>query len=379
MKPPLPLALCSALAGALGLFACGIVQPIGEWPTPRIATDWGHRLYALEAFAYGPRERGVPLYVEGPAAPTGGMVVVPSRERHVRALDAHGALLWRAETQGPNVAQPVVLGEDVLVASMSGRVHRLQQRNGRAVWVSDAPAASILSEPLVLGERLFVTSIDNRITALSAETGARLWDQRRPHPGEFSVTGQAGVTALNGDTVVTGFSDGRLVAYAAADGATVWMADLSGDETEFVDVDTTPILAGDVLVAGNYATGLYGLDPVTGDVKWRVEGRAFLTPTLFEGTLYAPQATGRVLAIDAATGAVQWTLRVEHGAPSTPAVTRRYVLVPIDTSLLLLERGTGRTLTRFTDTHGFSATPELAPGTVYAQSNSGMLYALGLY
>ena len=62
-----------------------------------------------------------------------------------------------------------------------------------------------------------------------------------------------------------------------------------------------------------------------------------------------------------------------------PAVTPRYVIVPLDTALLFVDRLSGRSVKRYDDRYGFSATPEVAYGTVFAQSNSGVLYALGIH
>ncbi len=55
------------------------------------------------------------------------------------------------------------------------------------------------------------------------------------------------------------------------------------------------------------------------------------------------------------------------------------MVLPVDSAILVLYLGSGRSLLRYYDRHGFSATPEIAWGTMYAQANSGLLYALGLY
>ena len=372
--------LAVALAAAACVpAACAIFPPIGDLPPDRIDLDWALPLYDLEVFAYHPLELGQPLFVRSASTPSAGLVVVPSKDRMVRGVDAaSGKVLWSLATSGANVAQPVAVGEELVIASTDGHVYRANQRNGRATWTSEYPGKSVVAAPAVGGGRVFVTSIDNRITALEWDTGDRIWDKKRPHASEFTVTGQAGAV-ISGDDVITGFSDGQLIAFAAEDGATVWSADLAAGKTEFVDIDTTPILVGNLVIASSYRQGLYGIDAASGTVSWLLKGEAYGTPAELEGTLYVPQASGRILAVNAADGAVRWVARVFSERARTPAVSSKYVIVPIGASLALMDRGSGRTLARYGDMFGVDATPEVAYGTAYVMGDSGTLYALGIY
>lgn len=371
---------------AVGLFAaallgagCSVFKPIEDPAPAPLRADWAVRLYELEPLAYFPRELGQPLHLgEGGADP--GVVVVPSADRQVRALDAAtGETLWALPTQGPNVAQPVVYGDELLIASMDGRLYRVRQRNGRPVWVSDVIGkGAILEAPAVAGDRAFVTTEDNRISAVSLADGAVLWSRDRAHRAQFTIHGQAGAT-LVGEHVITGFSDGRVVSFAQSDGATFWSRDLAEGKTEFVDVDTTPVVVGGTVVVGAYRVGLFGLDAETGMTSWVVRGEGFGTPAVMQGVLYVPQSRGRVLAVDPAAGEILWALEMAYGTPRTPVPSYKYLLVPVERSLLVVDRGSGRALARYDDMYGFSARPEVAWGTVYAQANSGSLYAFGLY
>jgi outer membrane protein assembly factor BamB len=386
------------MATSVVMVGCSVFIPM-EGPTyPPLVLDWSQPLYDLEPFPYHPRDEGRATFLKGTMTPDEGLVVVPSKDRLVRGFEAHtGRLLWEATTLGPNVAAPVVVGEDLLIASLDGHVYRLHQRNGRVVWDSGSLGKGALyREPVVAEDRVFVTGDDDRVTALSLSDGARLWERDRPVLRSTSVvsrvTGQAGV-AVAGGKVYTGFSDGRLMAFDVSDGATLWTLDLSGGGTDFVDVDSTPVLTqGGLLIASAYATGLHGVDAATGEVAWRLPGEGFGESVLYEGTLYVTRTrrpagqeeenqrnAANVLAVDAATGDVRWTLSVGETTPCRPAVSSKYLLVPVNSALLVVDRGTGRALRQYDDTYGFSATPAVAWGTVYALANSGIMYAFGLY
>ena len=386
------------MAASVVMTACSVFVPMQGPAYPPLVLDWSHSLYDLEPFAYHPRDEGRAAFVKGPMTPQEGLVVVPSKDRYVRGFEAHtGRLLWEATTLGPNVAGPVVVGDDLLIASLDGHVYRLHQRNGRVVWDSGSLGKGALyADPVVADGRVFITGDDDRLTALSLKDGKRLWERDRPLLRTTSVvsrvTGHAGAKVSDG-RVYTGFSDGRLMAFDVSDGATLWTLDLSGGATEFVDVDSTPLLTKEgVLVVSAYATGLHGVDAASGKLLWTLPGRGYGESALYEGILYVARTkrpagqtppnqrdAASLMAVTASSGEVKWTLSVGETTPRRPAVSSKYLLVPVNTALLVVDRGSGRALRQYDDKYGFSATPSVAWGTVYALANSGIMYAFGLY
>ncbi len=377
------------------LGACTVFPPVGQHEQRRLSVEWATLLYELPPFAYHPAEEGQPLFVQSAATPDTGLLVVPSKDRYVRGLDAAtGRIVWEAQTLGPNSARPIDLGpfgaaDEFLLASLDGRLYRMSQRNGREVWVSEYPGkAGITASPAVVGKvdddkaRVFVTSLDNRITALSLKTGKRLWDADRPQEQELTVTGQAGA-AVAKDMVITGFSDGVLVAFAQTDGVTVWSTDLSNGEKQFVDIDTTPqvvpVTDGSVVVAASFSRGLFGVGLDDGVVLWKVAGEGFTTPAVLDGVIYASRSDGYLWAVEADGGRVRWSARFDTGWAGTPVASRKYVLVPIGEALAVVDRGSGREIMRWSDGRGVRATPELAYGSLFVLGNSGQVYGLGVY
>lgn len=383
----------AAVLSFAALSACTIFPPV-ERPEPRrLALEWATRLYHLEPLAYHPVDTTEPLFVQSENTPDAGLVVIPGKDRKVRGLDAAtGRLIWEADTLGPNGSRPLDLAPhgapgELLVASMDGRVHRLSQRNGRRVWVSQAPAtAAITATPAVAGKgegaKVFVTSLDNRLTALSLGTGEKLWDYERTHDVELTITGQAGAVVAK-DMVLTGFSDGTLAALSQEDGAVVWTTDLKGDLKQFVDIDTTPLVVpvpdGHVVVAGCFARGLFGLGLDDGVVLWSKLGEGFSHSVSLDGIVYASRTDGYLFAIDAANGKTLWGSQFDTGWAGVPAVSRKYVILAIGEGLTLLDRSSGRQLLRWDDGRGVRGAPEVAHGSVYIVGNSGQAYALGLY
>ena len=379
------LAGIAALVLSSQVLACGAFLRPPDVAVDAIALDWARPLYELESFASQAQELGRPLLLEGRGYRGGGILVVPSADRTVRGLNARsGEVLWTLSTLGRNEARPAAGGGMVYVPSLDGHLYALEPSTGVLRWKSDIIGRGGLVTTPVYAEgedgvgRVFVTASDNRLIAFEATSGRYLWDRHRKHATELTITGQAGAT-VHGGMVLTAFSDGMVGAYAQEDGATLWAVEISGENRDFLDVDTTPVVVGDRVFIAGYRSGLHALDLKTGAEHWLLTGEAYGEPLVFDGLLYLPQADGRLFAVDPSSGELQWSLNIRSGTPGTPAASRKYLWVPVGGSLLVCDRQTGRVVTRVHDEQGFSATPEYAWGVLYAQGNSGTIYALAVH
>ena len=190
--------------------ACATFKPFPPSERLTVSLDWAAVMYELPEMPYAPKEFGQPLFVDSEDSVSSSMLIIPSRDRFIRALDPKsGTLLWQQETRGPNLAQPVRVGEDVVVASLDGRVYRMSLRNGRIRWETEPLSrGGIHAAPTLDGDRVFLTTDDDRLIALDVNTGTRVWDRERPRSDVWSdtrvITGQAGATMVD-ERVLTGF------------------------------------------------------------------------------------------------------------------------------------------------------------------------------
>lgn len=145
----------------------------------------------------------------------------------------------------------------------------------------------------------------------------------------------------------------HVIAHATS-GTFLWAvgADRPASRSNNAARTTAPVVAGELVVAG-LTDGVYGVDPSTGAVMWKVpmNYRSFGTPAAADGLVYLVRADGYVYALDAATGEIAW--RTYFGP--TPAFWRTDS-VPL-------------------------ATPTVADGVVYVAKNDrskevGRVYAL---
>jgi outer membrane protein assembly factor BamB len=248
--------------------------------------------------------------IHGASALSGGTLYVPSEDGDVYAVDAAtGAQRWAFRTGGPVWSTPAVADGTVVVGSTDDRVYALDARTGRERW-RFATGSDVVSSPAVAGGLVYVGSDDHRVYALSLRTGRVRW--------AFTTGDRAsGSPVVAGGTVYTGSNDGRLYALDAATGAKrwsyagdawVWAAPaVAGGRVYF----TTTGSAG-ALTSNGSGGRLYALDAATGALDWQTDG-AFngLSSPVVDGGQVVATSYAAVEAFDAATGASRWTHTVQ--------------------------------------------------------------------
>jgi outer membrane protein assembly factor BamB len=254
----------------------------------------------------------------------------------------------------------------------------------------------------------FVYAAAGSLYAFTADDGQEVWTAMEHGEPE-------GVTVTDGVAYTASRDRRQVAAFDAHDGEELWTADVTGI--------TTPAVRDDRLFVSSHS-GVHALDATSGDISWEIEPeetvRAPLTvgedlvyattrnavtalaadsgdavwshdgrfrrvsPALADGTLYvsgytngdwADEPAARVLALDAATGDVEWTFEHEGLVPGSPVVADGVVYVPSRRNwLYALDAATGDR--RWAQPFGWSvSTPAVADGRVYANAG-GRLTAI---
>jgi outer membrane protein assembly factor BamB len=219
----------------------------------------------------------------------------------------------------------------------------------RTVWQrsvgSGAGKLFLKLRPAIDGDRVYAATRGGRVRAFDARTGESIWDTETDRP----LSGGPGV----GDgLVLLGTSDGEVLALGEKDGVIKWRARVSSE------VLSSPEAQAGIAVARTIDGKLFGLNTVDGTRVWVYDRtapvltlRGTSSPVLTEGAAVAGFDSGQVVAIALSNGQPLWETRV--------AIPR------------------GRTeLERMVD---IDADPIVEDKTVYAVTYQGQIAALKLF
>jgi outer membrane protein assembly factor BamB len=360
------------------LGACSSVPLYGNPELPRaqhqppvkfFSVDWWAPLVKPGLLEYAPREFASPAF-----DPDSQHVIALTRDGVVHGLTLEGKEAWSLSTGVRFNAGPRVQDGVAYVPGGDGTLYALDARTGAVKW-KYAAGESLATVPVVADGVVLVASESDTLFAVKAADGQWAWQYRRDPPSGFTIQG-VGTPLVHQGTAYVGFADGFLVALKTADGSVTWEKSLSGGGTEFLDVDTTPVIddAGRLYVA-SYKSGLYALEAESGDLVWNTVTGG-LTSLVARGQVLFASGDGRVEAYLAENGKRLWSLPLGERSSYAPVFARGMLLVPIQRSLLFVDPVTGQSRLSWNPGDGISATPFVAGSRVYVLSNNGYLYSL---
>ena len=366
------LLVTQAAIGCAGSYRLDDQHPIERPAEDLLSLRWHRRLARPGIFDLRPQE-----WATAAIADDQTVFIGSTGERFV-AIAKDGRLRWSYKTRGAISAAPLydASRQTVYFGADDGSLRALDARDGSLRW-QYRTQGTIFRAPVLAGATLLFTSSENRIYALDATSGRWRWQYDREAPEGFTIFGHAGVL-VDGETALTGFSDGVLAALKVRSGEVLWTRSLAGDGERFVDIDATPVKVDGVAVTANYATGVHAVALDNGSVRWRFPLPAASTVAYAAGRIYVSAPRAGLVCLDT-RGKQLWRQAMPAGVPSPPRVAHGYVLVSgTDSGLAVVSAADGELLQYFDPGHGISGGAALGQDSVAVLNNVGRLFFLRL-
>ncbi len=288
---------------------------------------------------------------------------------------------WVTNVAGSVFSSPATADGRVYVGGLDGRLHALDAATGQRLWAKPDSALTgdwTFTSPAV-GDGVVYLGINlpaASIWAFDAVTGATRWNTTA------SVSNINGSPVVAGGVVYAATTEDQVLALDAATGARIWDVKPNGGRgSGFL---SSPTVAEGKVFAASVNHRLYALDAATGAVLWsfQTEGHNSSTPAVVDGTVYFGSRDGNVYAVDANTGTLRWKVRYGSNIlatfQSSPAVLDGTVYIGTnnDRRVIALNAATGALRWSFRANGIVMSSPAVANGVVYAGSSGGSVYGL---
>ncbi len=258
----------------------------------------------------------------------------PESTRSNTALDVAQPYTQRWEVHlGSLVELPPVIGDGRVVAGTNhGVAIAIDLQTGKTDWrhnlggaVAASPALTGLAGTASAGApqlALFATMAGDLI-ALDPASGVERW---RLSLGSSIETSPL----VLGDSVFIGTRTGEVLRVSLITHKPTWTRTVGGS------VKGAIARSGSNVVVGDYGGHVSAISQVTGDLVWQTTspgktfagpGRFYAGPAVAYGRVFIGNVNGRVLGIDAATGAINWVQVLSNYVYSSAAVADRMVFV----------------------------------------------------
>jgi outer membrane protein assembly factor BamB len=212
-----------------------------------------------------------------------------------------------------------------------GLLAAFDTRTGATVWESPMSGATMSDgTPAIADGKVYVGSeTADRVIAYDVNTGQQQW------VGTNVLGGwQDGAPVAAGGRVFIG-SNNRIVARDAATGANLWTH--ASPDASYIPGNATPAapaVVGDTLYLGFPDGRVTALNTATGAVVWsvRLPGKPYLggvlsAPAVSGDTVYLGSNNGKLYGLNRANGEIAWSYEIGTWVASPPAISGNTLLV----------------------------------------------------
>ncbi|MEL7645483.1 MAG: PQQ-binding-like beta-propeller repeat protein [Anaerolineaceae bacterium] len=229
-------------------------------------------------------------WFQAKAATNGDVIVAPSSDRNVYALNPDGSLKWKYSGEFGFIAEPLILEDSVIVAGLDHNLLSLDLETGEQQWVSVLKGALIAAPAYdPASGSLFVGSLGNEMLSIDSKTGKVNWT--------------------------------------------------FGENGEITPIYAAPVLVGESLLFADESGKVFALNPASGTVEWTLDagGETVAGILPLEDSFVIALEKGDLRAYKLADRTPLWTRTLDGNLYTTPVVSADKIVVAVTKGQALLQ------------------------------------------
>jgi len=307
-------------------------------------------LAARDAFVHvynmsGTELRRIPLE----SASDSGMVAID--DRHVVTGDEDGRLycvdvlsgtiVWKQTLSSLAMANPVMAGHDIIVATGDNRIYRFSPKGEKRWSYAGIPGGLgmyMAPSPLVEGNTIVALFNNGDVAAIKAATGDLIWRQQLILDDNAEVLSELKVP-LAAPVDVPAYEGTGAYLVSLYQGNSYFLAKSDGSRlaSRHISLKSSPVVDGKVVYAADSHGDLRALDAANGGTLWKIQltDGELVGPVLWHGALWTADNKGAVYRVDT-EGHVIGHLRLKGRFDRTPIAGAKGVILRNDLGALYL-------------------------------------------
>jgi outer membrane protein assembly factor BamB len=311
-----------------------------------------------------------------------GEQIYDANARSIKIIDAATGATRQSISTPKLISGTGTDGTTTVVAGEKGMVYAYDA-DGKQIWQVKANS-EVIAPAVVNNGHAMVRSIDGRVTAYAVADGSQQWQFSRPNPA-LALRNHTPVTAVGG-LVFVGLANGQMVGLLEENGGPVWEALVAMPRgvTELdraVDVLAKPIVVGQTVCTVAFQGRVACFGGGNGSPVWARQMSSVNNLTTDGQGIYGTDTKGNILAFNAMSGEPVWQQEQlagrELGAPV--AFERYLVLGDQEGYVYFVNRASGALegIVRV-DSGPIRLQPLVYNNSVIVKTTKGTLVALGI-
>lgn len=324
-----------------------------------------------------------------------GKIYTLDTEQRLAATDMKtGATIWDKKVKSKTEDDLVISGGisysrgALYVTNGYNEIMSVSPDNGKTIWrkTLSAPARAA---PTIMDGRVFVATLDNKLVALNTEDGATLWE----FSGLAETAGLVGAAspAASGEIVVPAFSSGELFALRVENGTMVWSENLAalrqaGGLGSVSDIRGLPVIDNGMVIAVSFGGRLVAIDARSGARIWSREIGSSESPWVAGNYVFVISLKNELVALARETGIIRWVKQLQqYENPEDRKGTifwtspvfagNRLISASSNGKLIEVDPASGKVIRETETDHDIRIAPIVAGKTLYLLAENGMVLA----
>ncbi|RVT84366.1 quinoprotein [Rhodobacteraceae bacterium CCMM004] len=327
----------------------------------------------------------------------GGRIFTVDSRALVSAVSTAGGTLWARDltpagdsSDDASGAGLAADGGRLYVGTGFGDLWALDAATGAVIWRQELDAA-VSGAPTVVDDLVYVVTRDGTAWAVETDDGRIRWTLAGTDDAAGVVGGAA--PAVTERLAILPFSSGEIVAALRQGGTQVWKTNVVGERlgkvyAAFGDIAGDPVVSGDRIFAGNPSGRINAVDLATGAQLWSTRDGAMSPVVVAGGSVFAVTDLAELIRLDAATGERLWgrelpffekariRRRKDVFAHYGPVLAGgRLWVASTDDTLRAFDPATGALLATVPLPGGATTNPVVVGGTMYLVNTKAQLLA----
>lgn len=243
----------------------------------------------------------------------------------------NGNLIWRVKIPNGLVSGPTIKSGLIAVSTDSASVILLAEKNGQILWQQKV-SGDVLAKPLIVSNKVIVKTIDGNLYAFDAKLGKKIWVIAHGSPS-LILQASSSPVAIDNNTILAGFADGKLSAIELQTGRIIWERSLAyptgvSDVERLIDISADPIINGEEAYIASYQGYIAAISLKNGEFIWRKPASVYKNMVFLQNKLYFVDSKDVVWAISSKNGQVQWKqLALKARGLTEPTILNNKIVV----------------------------------------------------
>jgi len=265
----------------------------------------------------------------------------------------------------------VAAGNLLYIGNLIGEIHTVTIGTGKKAGVYDFGSA-IVGTPIIEGDMMYVAlANDNEgLKAYNLNEAQVKWQRA---VGDIETS-----PLIIGNKLLATVLDGKLVCVDKESGDILWTYQIApGSKTNLIH--SSPASNGNTVVFGCDNGAVYGVNVNTGQLQWNAKTRSavFSSPSIRDGRVYLGSTDSTFYALDVSTGKQLWAKHLPGKIHNSQAVDQNHVYTSVvGGEIYCLNSDDGQIVWKTNINGVINSSPILSGDALYIGTLNKILYAI---